>query len=71
MKKTKMKKNKTKTAQEVREETKDLVIANKMSDSVHGGLSRIRLSLTFRIALHFCILPVTDGQFFHDRKIAV
>lgn len=55
MKKTKMKKNKTKTAQEVREETKDLVIANKMSDSVHGGLSRIRLSLTFRIALHFCI----------------
>ena len=35
--------------------TRDLVIANKMSGSVHGGLSRIRLSLTFRIALHYCI----------------
>ena len=33
--------------------TRDLVIANKVSGSVHGGLSRIRLSLTFRIALHY------------------
>ncbi len=37
------------------EHTRDLVIANKMSGSLHGGLSRIRLSLTFRIALHYCI----------------
>jgi signal transduction histidine kinase len=36
-------------------ETRDLVIANRMSGSIHGGLSRIRLSLTFRIALHYCI----------------
>ena len=35
--------------------TRDLVIANKVSGKVHGGLSRIRLSLTFRIALHYCI----------------
>lgn len=35
--------------------TRDLVFANKVSGSVHGGLSRIRLSLTFRIALHYCI----------------
>lgn len=35
--------------------TKELVLANKVSGSVHGGLSRIRLSLTFRIALHYCI----------------
>ena len=35
--------------------TRDLVIANRMSGSLHGGLSRIRLSLTFRIALHYCI----------------
>lgn len=34
---------------------RDLVLANRMSGSVHGGLSRIRLSLTFRIALHYCI----------------
>ena len=38
-----------------RENTRDLVIANKMSGSLHGGLSRIRLSLTFRIALHYCV----------------
>jgi signal transduction histidine kinase len=36
-------------------ETRDLVIANRMSGSIHGGLSRIRLSLTFRIALHYCV----------------
>ena len=36
-------------------ETHDLVFANRMSGSIHGGLSRIRLSLTFRIALHYCI----------------
>ena len=35
--------------------TRDLVIANRMSGSLHGGLSRIRLSLTFRIALHYCV----------------
>ena len=49
MKKTK---NKEKKQQP---ETRDLVIANRMSGSIHGGLSRIRLSLTFRIALHYCI----------------
>ena len=37
------------------ESTRDLVIANKMSGRIHGGLSKIRLSLTFRIALHYCI----------------
>ena len=30
-------------------------MANRMSGSIHGGLSRIRLSLAFRIALHYCI----------------
>ena len=35
--------------------TRDLVIANRVSGKVHGGLSRIRLSLTFRIALHYCV----------------
>ena len=35
--------------------TRDLVIANRMSGSLHRGLSRIRLSLTFRIALHYCV----------------
>ena len=35
--------------------TRDLVIANKVSGSLHGGLSKIRLSLTFRIAWHYCI----------------
>ncbi len=37
------------------EKTRDLVIANRMSGKIHGGVSRIRLSLTFRIALHYCI----------------
>jgi signal transduction histidine kinase len=36
-------------------QTRELVIANRMSGSMHGGLSRIRLSLTFRIAWHYCI----------------
>ena len=35
--------------------TRDLVFANKVSGSLHGGLSKIRLSLTFRIAWHYCI----------------
>lgn len=35
--------------------TRDFVVANRVSEKVHGGLSRIRLSLTFRIALHYCI----------------
>ena len=35
--------------------TRDFVIVNRVSGKVHGGLSRIRLSLTFRIALHYCI----------------
>ena len=51
MKKTK---NKEKRPQQ-QSETRDLVIANRMSGSIHEGLSRIRLSLTFRIALHYCI----------------
>ena len=53
-----MKKRKHKQKRPVRNaegNTRDLVIANKVSGSVHGGLSRIRLSLTFRIALHYCI----------------
>ena len=37
------------------EKTRDLVIANRMSGKIHGGVSRIRLSLTIRIALHYCI----------------
>ena len=37
------------------EKTRDLVIANRMSGKIHGGVSRIRLSLAFRIALHYCI----------------
>ncbi len=51
----KMKKTKNPKTPLPENNTKDLVIANKMSVSVHGGLSRIRLSLTFRIALHYCI----------------
>ena len=51
----KMKKTKNPKTPHPENNTKDLVIANKMSVSVHGGLSRIRLSLTFRIALHYCI----------------
>ena len=35
--------------------TRDFVIANRVSGKVHGGLSRIRLSLTFRIALQYCV----------------
>lgn len=53
-----MKKNsKPQVRQEKKTEgnTHDLVIANRMSGSLHGGLSRIRLSLTFRIALHYCV----------------
>ena len=51
-----MKKNKEKRKiRQSGEHTRDLVIANRMSGSLHGGLSRIRLSLTFRIALHYCI----------------
>ncbi len=37
------------------EKTRDLVIANRMSGRIHGGVSRIRLSLTIRIAMHYCI----------------
>ena len=48
-------KEKKKTRLNGEHTTRDLVIANKMSGSLHGGLSRIRLSLTFRIALHYCI----------------
>ena len=33
---------------------RELVLANKVSGSLHGGVSRIRLSLAFRIALHYC-----------------
>ena len=51
MKKTK---NKEKRPQQ-QSRTRELTIANRMSGSIHGGLSRIRLSLTFRIALHYCI----------------
>ena len=47
-------KEKQKNRQNI-EHTRDLVIANRMSGSLHGGLSRIRLSLTFRIALHYCV----------------
>ena len=50
-----MKKTKNKQKAQEKPETRDLVIANRMSGSIHGGLSRIRLSLTFRIALHYCI----------------
>ena len=51
MKKTMKKKNPQPDVQT----THDLVIANRMSGRIHGGLSRIRLSLTFRIALHYCV----------------
>ena len=53
-----MKKNKHRKTDPVKTQeghNRDLVLANRMSGSVHGGLSRIRLSLTFRIALHYCI----------------
>ncbi len=51
-----MKKNrhkKAKTNPKDRTE-RELVLANKVSGSLHGGVSRIRLSLAFRIALHYC-----------------
>ena len=51
-----MKRNKeTGTGSEKQASTRDLVIANRISGKMHGGLSRIRLSLTFRIALHYCL----------------
>ena len=53
MKKNRDKNKKQKTAGEAG--TRDFVIANRVSGKVHGGLSRIRLSPTFRIALHYCI----------------
>ena len=53
--KKKDKKNNPSKQKQNNGQTKDLVIANRMSGSMHGGLSRIRLSLTFRIAWHYCI----------------
>ena len=53
MKKNRLKVQKQKSGQAG--ETRELVIANRVSGKVHGGLSRIRLSLTFRIALHYCV----------------
>ena len=53
-----MKKNKKKKQTKIRtgeSRNRDLVLANKASDSIHGGVSKIRLSLAFRIALHYCI----------------
>ncbi len=53
-----MKKNKKKKQAKIRtgeSRNRDLVLANKASDSIHGGVSKIRLSLAFRIALHYCI----------------
>ena len=53
-----MKKNKEKKQTKIRtvkNRNRDLVLANKASDSIHGGVSKIRLSLAFRIALHYCI----------------
>ena len=35
--------------------TRDIVLANKVSRSIHGGISKIRLSLAFRIAWHYCV----------------
>ena len=56
MKKKKQNKHKQNTQQNHETNgTRDFVIANRVSGKVHGGLSRIRLSLTFRIALHYCI----------------
>ena len=37
------------------EKTRDLVIANRMSGRIHSGVSWIRLSLTIRIAWHYCM----------------
>lgn len=50
-----MKKKKNKAQEKQQRNPGDLAIANHFSDKIHGGLSRIRLSLTFRIALHYCI----------------
>ena len=50
-----MKNRKNKKAHIQENGTRDFVIANKVSGKVHGGLSKIRLSLTFRIALHYCV----------------
>ena len=36
-------------------EARELKLANQLSGKMHGGMSRIRLSLTFRIAMHYCI----------------
>lgn len=55
------KKHKKGASAEKREEVRkhqperELKIANQLSGRMHGGLSRIRLSLTFRIAAHYCI----------------
>lgn len=48
-------KNRNKNTAPKQNGTRDFVIANRVSDKMHSGLSRIRLSLTFRIALHYCI----------------
>ena len=53
MKKNKNKNKNKKTKQKDVTE-RELVLANKVSGSLHGGVSRIRLSLAFRIALHYC-----------------
>lgn len=54
MKKNKNKKNKNKKTEQRDVTERELVLANKVSGSLHGGVSRIRLSLAFRIALHYC-----------------
>ncbi|MDO5434775.1 MAG: ATP-binding protein [Clostridia bacterium] len=33
----------------------ELRLVNRISGNLHGGVSRIRLSLTFRIAAHYCL----------------
>ena len=47
-------KNKNKKTKQKDVTERELVLANKVSGSLHGGVSRIRLSLAFRIALHYC-----------------
>ena len=49
-----MKKNRHKKTDRKDVTERELVLANKVSGSLHGGVSRIRLSLAFRIALHYC-----------------
>ncbi|MBP5726269.1 MAG: HAMP domain-containing protein, partial [Clostridia bacterium] len=49
-----MKKNRHKKTKQKDVTERELVLANKVSGSLHGGVSRIRLSLAFRIALHYC-----------------